>query len=74
MPIIRLNKTSKNVFKHYSGCLKVDLFHLGSKESALGVFIVAQRVKNPTSIYEDVNSIPDPMQWVKDPTQWGTVR
>ena len=30
------------------------------------VLIVAQRVKNPTSIHEDVGSIPGPAQWIKD--------
>ena len=29
--------------------------------------IVAQRVKNPTSIQEDASSIPALAQWVKDP-------
>ena len=33
----------------------------------MGVPIVAQWVKNPTSIREDVGSIPDLTQWVKDP-------
>ena len=30
------------------------------------VSTVAQQVKNPTSIHEDVGSIPDLTQWVKD--------
>ena len=28
---------------------------------------MAQRVKNPTSIHEDVDSISDLVHWVKDP-------
>ena len=31
-----------------------------------GIPVVAQQVKNPTSIYEDVGSIPGLAQWVKD--------
>ena len=31
-----------------------------------GVPVVAQCVKNPTSIHEDAGSIPDLVQWVKD--------
>ena len=31
-----------------------------------GVPIVAQQVKNPTSIQEDSGSIPGPALWVKD--------
>ena len=31
-----------------------------------GVPLVAQRVKNPTSIHEDVGSIPHLVQWVTD--------
>ena len=31
-----------------------------------GVPVVAQRVTNPTSIYEDMGSIPGLAQWVKD--------
>ena len=34
---------------------------------AVGVSDVAQLVKNPTSVYEDVGSIPGLAQWVKDP-------
>ena len=33
----------------------------------VGVSVVAQRVKNPTSIHEDENLIPGLAQWVKDP-------
>ena len=32
----------------------------------LGVPTVAQQVKNPTSIHEDVGSIPGLAQWVED--------
>ena len=32
-----------------------------------GASLVAQLVKNPISIHEDVGSIPGPAQWVKDP-------
>ena len=33
----------------------------------LGLPIVAQRVKSPTSIHKDTGSVPGPTQWVKDP-------
>ena len=32
-----------------------------------GVPVVAQQVKNPTSIYEDAGLIPGLAQWTKDP-------
>ena len=36
------------------------------KNISLGVPVVAQQVKNQTSIHEDVSSIRGPAQWVKD--------
>ena len=33
----------------------------------MGVTIVAHQVKNPTSTYEDVGSIPGLVQWIKGP-------
>ena len=34
----------------------------------LGIPVVAQWVKNPSGIHEDVGSTPGLTQWVKDPT------
>ena len=33
----------------------------------MGVLVVAQQVKNPTSDHEDEGSIPGLAQWVEDP-------
>ena len=38
------------------------------KVTTSGVPIVAQQVKNPTSIHEDAGPIPGLTQWVKDLT------
>ena len=44
----------------------IKIFHV-LKQSNIGVPIVAQQVKNPTSIHEDASSIPGLSQCVKDP-------
>ena len=33
----------------------------------VGVPVVAQQLTNPTSVHEDMGSIPSLTQWVKDP-------
>ena len=40
------------------------------RERTLGVPALAQQVKNPTSICEDVGLIPGLTWWVKDPVSW----
>ena len=37
------------------------------KKEKFGVPVMAQRVKNPTSIHEDPSQIPGLTQWVKNP-------
>ena len=42
------------------------LYHMDTK-AILGIPVVAQQVKNPTSIHEDEGLSPGLAQWVKDP-------
>ena len=54
-------------FTLYSELILKALFIHHFKTMVLGVPIVAQQVKNPTSIHEDAGSIPGHAQWDKDP-------
>ena len=38
-----------------------------SKIWTLGSSVVAQQIKNPTGVHEDLDLIPGLAQWVKDP-------
>ena len=41
-------------------------FNLHMKNGSLGLPVVVQRLKNPTSICEGAGSIPGLAQWIKD--------
>ena len=48
--------------------LKFATLNANQELSAWGVPVVAQQVKNPPSIHEDVGSIPGLARWVKEPS------
>ena len=46
---------------------KLKIEYINIFKSCNGVLVVAQRVKNLSSIHEDASSIPDLAHWSKDP-------
>ena len=55
------------IYSIYLGVLQVKVgFFFLSRIRSDGCCIVAQQLTNPSSIHEDVGSIPDLTQWIKD--------
>ena len=50
-----------------AGGIRLPDLRLYHEPSYQGVPVVAQQVKNPSSIHEDAGLIPGLTQWVKDP-------
>ena len=58
--IRRYPRDIQNIIRKYYEHIYANKFEI------LGVPLMAQRVKNPTSIHEDAGLIPGLLQWVRD--------